>query len=145
MDTAVIETKELNKRGFLRASNELSTNDNWQRQRSHNEIRGSRISMLRDKRFRFTPTLFPIVQRTAQYVARMLGGVRASPISISLSTGYSIAVSNYLTFKYLYIIPNNCSLSNGFDIKSTHPCFNANSLSDSLEQAVWAIIGKKGN
>ena len=30
MDNAVIEMKELYKRGFLRASNELSPNDNWQ-------------------------------------------------------------------------------------------------------------------
>lgn len=41
MDTALIEMKELYKRGFLRTSNELSPKENWQRQRSHNAVRGS--------------------------------------------------------------------------------------------------------
>lgn len=56
MDTAVIEMKELYKRGSLRTSNELSPNGNWQRQRSHYVIRGSNYVELdfRQGEIRFT-------------------------------------------------------------------------------------------
>ena len=56
-----------------------------------------------------------------------------------------ISASSYFVIKYLLTNLNNFSLLIGFDIKSSHPCFNANCLSDSVEYAVCAIIGKLGN